>query len=67
MKMFEYKSEVANLPLHIIKSGIKPEGVDKFDNLLNQRAAEGWELVATSLVMDVTTNMVLLTFKKEKL
>ena len=54
--MLEYKSEVVNINFatsKVLKAfGIYYRGADieKLDNLINERASEGWELVTHSLI-----------------
>ena len=63
--MFEYKTEVLNMKS---KGGRLPliEGEKfAFDDLINERAAEGWELVTHSMVW-TTTAVFIVTFKREK-
>ena len=69
--MFEYKSEVFKVSTSIASAGIKKvktEKIDKLDKLINERAAEGWELAFQSMALDASLAQysILLTFKKLK-
>jgi hypothetical protein len=44
--MAEYRSEIMKVAWKMWKSSIREEERNELDVLLNQRAAEGWELVA---------------------
>ena len=71
--MFEYKSEILNISpklkgLKIVKYVIDHADTAKLDRLIAERAAEGWELVAHSSIVDIVTarfNMIV-TFKRAK-
>lgn len=66
--MFEYKSEVLKISYKLLKASINDSEVVKLDELLNERAAEGWKLVTHSFMggTDNMANGILITFKKEK-
>ena len=66
--MFEYKTEVLTTGLKWVSDKANDADVSALDELINQRASEGWELVtysymATSLQ---TRGATLITFKKQK-
>ena len=67
--MFEYKSEILDT---VIKYGVKDSAndldVSKIDELINQRAVEGWEFVTHSFTSNTVgpRNSILVTFRKQK-
>ena len=66
--MYEYKTEILSAGIRWVKGKATEADASKLDNLLNQRAAEGWELVNyiyTTEVLNVSANFIL-TFKKAK-
>ena len=66
--MYEYKTEILSAGIRWVKGKATEADASKLDNLLNQRAAEGWELVNyvyTTEVFNVSANFIL-TFKKAK-
>ena len=70
--MFEYKSEVVELSFvseSLLRGGkIDNKGLSEFDDLTNQYASEGWELVTYSSII-TPNNLVrclLVTFRKLK-
>jgi hypothetical protein len=73
MLMFEYKSEILRINIDykgikLVKTIVDHVDTTKFDELINARAAEGWELVAYSAVADNVIGRInaLVTFRKEK-
>ena len=64
--MFVYKSEliVTTKTSGIVKN-LSEKDVSVLDELINERAAEGWELVTHSFSI-VGTAQFVVTFKKEK-
>ena len=64
--MTVYKSEVLKTSYRMFKASIKEEEIQALDNLINQRAAEGWELVTYAFMgsNDSLGRGVLVTFKK---
>ncbi|MDR0778319.1 MAG: DUF4177 domain-containing protein [Methanomassiliicoccaceae archaeon] len=44
--MAEYRSEIVKVAWKMWKSSIREEERNELDILINQRASEGWELVA---------------------
>ena len=71
--MFEYKSEKVNIlipskGIKIVKNIVDDVDTKILDELINSQAAEGWELVTHSSMVDPVTariNMIV-TFRKEK-
>jgi len=66
--MFEYKTEVLKTGIKWVSDKANEADVSALNDLINQRAAEGWELVtysymATSLQARGAT---LMTFKRQK-
>jgi len=61
--MFEYRNEVFDMPG--MRSKLNGKDMYLLDDMINKRAAEGWELVSTSYSV-AGFPQVLLTFKKEK-
>ena len=66
--MFEYKTEVLTTGIKWISDKANDADVSALNELINERASEGWELVtysymATSLQ---TRGATLITFKKQK-
>ena len=72
--MFEYKSEMLGIHeeskgrLRIVKTIVDRVDIAKLDELINARAAEGWELVTHSAVVDAVAARVnvIVTFRREK-
>jgi len=69
--MYEYKSEVFKTPSNIATAGVKKpksEKIDELDQLINERASEGWELAFQSMALDssLAQYSILLTFRKPK-
>ena len=69
--MYEYKSDVFKTPTNLASAGVKKfktDKIDELDQLINERAAEGWELAFQSIALDATLGQysILLTFKKPK-
>ena len=64
--MKEYKSEFFKLESRLMKIAIKDDEINKLNELINARAAEGWVIIAHSFVggIDVQGRGILLTFKK---
>jgi hypothetical protein len=62
--MFEYETEVLNVPGNLRLSLVE-DGKFVFDELINKRAADGWELVTHSILW-TTTAVFVVTFKREK-
>ena len=67
--MARYKSEVLKVSFKLITSSISESEVVKMDELINQRAKEGWELVTYSFMGggggSGLGGGILLTFKKD--
>lgn len=66
--MYEYKTEILYTELKWTSDKASQEDVNRLNDLFNQRAKEGWELVtysymATSLQIRGAT---LITFRREK-
>jgi hypothetical protein len=66
--MFEYKSEIVKFPIRLFKSTINEAQISHLDELINTRAAEGWELVAHSLSSNDLESAyhMIVTFRKKK-
>ena len=70
--MFEYKCEVFKTPANLASAGAKKlrgaEKIEELDQLMNERAAEGWELVFQSMALDSSLAQygILLTFRRPK-
>ena len=65
--MFEYKSEVVTVTktTGIVSKNLNEKDVSILDELINKRAAEGWELVTHS-ISTVGLAQFVVTFKKAK-
>jgi hypothetical protein len=63
--MYEYESEQVKMHFNLIKEGVKSEAISRYDDVLNKRAGEGWELVTSSFVADLA-GAILITFRREK-
>jgi len=66
--MYEYKSEIQSKGIRWVKGAATQGDATKLDELLNERAAEGWELVTyvyTTELLNVSATM-LLTFRRAK-
>ena len=72
VRMLEYKSEVFKMSTRTSSAGArspkKTEELDKLNQLINNNAADGWELAFQSVAIDDTLMRysVLLTFKRPK-
>ena len=68
--MFEYKSEIMKVRYDMLwpKSRQSESERDKFDAFINQKVAEGWELVcySESGIQDTSSTTILLTFRRQK-
>ena len=71
--MFEYKSELLSVQvkmkgLKIVATIIDHIDLEKLDELINERAEEGWELVTHSSIADIVVGRVntIVTFRREK-
>jgi hypothetical protein len=64
-QMYEYESEQLKLHFNIIKAGVNAEAISEYDGVLNKRASEGWELVTSTFIADVS-GAILITFRREK-
>jgi len=66
--MFEYKSDIvaATMMTGIVTKSLNKKDASILDELINKRAAEGWELVTHS-VSTVGPAQFVVTFKKEKM
>jgi len=66
--MYEYESEIMSKGIRWVKGAATKGDASTLDELLNERAAEGWELVTyvyTTEVLNVHATM-LITFRKKK-
>ena len=66
--MVRYKSEVLKVSFKLITSSISEGEVVEMDELINQRAKEGWELVTYSFMGGGGSDFgrgILLTFKRD--
>ena len=64
--MFEYKCEIFYGSAKLVSTMLKEHELVKVNNLINERAAEGWELVTHTFMGNVgAPNGLLLTFKKQ--
>ena len=66
--MYEYRSETLKKGIRWVKGAATEADASNLDELLNERAAEGWELVAyayTGELANVSVTM-LITFRKAK-
>ena len=63
--MYKYQSEILKIPYTFLDTKKNALELAKFDDLINQRASEGWELVAQSFtgLEDITSTGILLTFR----
>ncbi len=65
--MYVYKSEILKVGLKFWSDKASPEDAALLDELLNQRAAEGWELVTYDYM--ATSSQIkgafIVTFRKE--
>ena len=66
--MYEYKSEILNKGIRWVKGSATESDASKLDALLNERAAEGWELVNYVYTTELlnTSATMLITFRKAK-
>ena len=66
--MYEYKSEIINKGIRLVKGSATESDASKLDEIFNKRSAEGWELVSyvyTTELLNVSAS-VLATFRKTK-
>ena len=71
--MFEYKSEIVDIKtaskgIKFVKTVTDLAETAKLDELLNKQAAEGWELVTHSVMVDNTVARIkaVVTFRRAK-
>jgi len=68
LNMYEYKSEIVSKGIRWVRGRASESDASGLDELLNERAQEGWELVAyayTTEIMNVSAAM-LVTFRRAK-
>ena len=64
--MYEYKCEIFYASAKFASTMLKEHELMDVSNLLNERAAEGWELVTHTFMGDIgAPNGLLITFKKQ--
>ena len=66
--MYEYKTEIVSKGIRWVRGRASETDASGLDELLNERAQEGWELVAyafTTEVLNLAAAMMI-TFKKQK-
>ena len=66
--MFEYKSEILKASIKLFKDGASDADVSSLDELINSRAADGWELVTYVHMAEVfgVRGSFLTTFRRQK-
>jgi hypothetical protein len=66
--MFEYKTEALVVPYKMIKKTFGDDQFTRIDELINQRASDGWQLIThcISSMDDINGATLLITFGKEK-
>jgi len=64
----EYKSEAVETSTKLVGSMMNEKDLSKFNELLAQRAADGWELTAHTFLSagGAQSNVLFITFKKER-
>jgi len=64
--MFEYESEILKTTLKWLKDSANEKDLASLDKLINERAADGWELVTYSYMVNVFAprSAILVTFKR---
>jgi hypothetical protein len=64
--VYEYRSEIIETGVKWFKDSANYGDVDRMDDLINNRAEEGWELVCHSYMVNVFSarSSILLTFKR---
>jgi len=64
--MFEYKCEIFNASGKALSTIFKDKEVLAFNELLNERASEGWELVTYTFMGSLgAPNGLLITYRKQ--
>ena len=64
--MFEYKCEIFYASAKFMSTMLKEHELAEVSTLINERAAEGWELVTHTFIGNVgAPNGLLITFKKQ--
>ncbi|MGL6198342.1 MAG: DUF4177 domain-containing protein [Lachnospiraceae bacterium] len=65
--MFEYKTEILTTGVKLLSDKANAADVSALDQLINDRASEGWELVTYSYMATAleTRGATLITFKKQ--
>lgn len=65
--MYTYKSEILVTTYKWIKESASQEDVKNLDELINQRASEGWEFVCHSYMANSQSSRsaILITFRRE--
>ena len=66
--MFEYKTEILKTGVKWFSDKANEADVSELDELINERASEGWELVTYSYMSTSlqTRGATLITFRKQK-
>ena len=66
--MFEYKSEILKTGLKVVKDKANEADVAQFNDVFNEQAKEGWELVTYSYMSEVfgVRAALLATFRRQK-
>ena len=64
--MYEYKSEILSQGIRWMKGSATDCDAGKLDALLNERSAEGWELVSYAYTTEIfnASAAMLITFRK---
>ena len=65
--MYIYRTEILNVGLKLMSSKANEKDIAKLDELINRRAAEGWELSAYDYMAtsDQIRGAFVITFKQE--
>ena len=66
--MFEYKTELLDSRVKWFTDSADEKDIEKLDELLNERAADGWELVTYSYMTNVfgAKSVFAITFRRQK-
>ncbi len=60
---YEYDTVQLKLAFNVFAAGVKSAALAEYDSLLNKRSRDGWELVSSTFVADVSGG-ILVTFRK---
>ena len=68
VNVYEYDSEILKTGFKLFQDKANEEDVSQFNEVFNQRARDGWELVSYTYMAEVVgiRNALLVTYKRQK-